>query len=169
MKKAFYISLMFAVLGLAVACGSGEEAATANVEVTTSEKEVPAGSEMVYTASIGIEGMTCSQMCASTIQSKLAAMEGVSNCKVDFEGKTAYVDYNNEATDEKAMIGTITAIAQGQYQVTSVDIAHPVEVEAAPATGEDTPANEEDQALNVKVPAIKVPNIFDLFTRLYRL
>ncbi len=169
MKKLLYVPLMLTILALAVGCGSGEEAATNDIPTTVTEKEVPAGSEMVYTASIGIEGMTCSQMCASTIESKLAAMEGVSNCKVEEEGKTAYVEYDNDAVNEDAMVGTITEIAQGQYQVTSVAVERPVASESAPVSNADESTSEDETALNVQAPVIKVPNIFDLFTRLYRL
>ena len=169
MKKVVVLASFVAIIaGGIVACSGGGESAAPEVPTTVTEKVVPAGSEMVYTASIGIEGMTCSVGCAGAIESKLASMDGVASCEVDFEGKTAHVTYDESKVNDKAMVGTITGIADGMYSVTSVNIEKPV-AGTGDASGSDETASDDESALNVQAPAIKVPNIFDLFSRLYRL
>ena len=169
MKKVVILASFVAIIaGGLVACSGGGEPAAPEIPTTVTEKVVPAGSEMVYTASIGIEGMTCAQGCAHAIETKLGSMEGVASCEVDFEAKTAHVTYDDSKVNDAAMVSTISGIADGMYSVTSVAIEKPVEGNGA-ATGGDETADNDDSGMNVKAPTIKVPNIFDLFTRLYRL
>ena len=49
-----------------------------------------------------VEGMHC-QHCQSAVQKALAAVEGVTEAKVDLEKKTATVSMNTEVSDEALM------------------------------------------------------------------
>lgn len=173
MKASFFRSmLVLAAFGLLMACGSSNESESADVPTNVTETAVAPGSEMTYVADIGIEGMTCSVGCAGMIESKLAAMDGVKDCSVDFENKVAHVSYDNAVVNEKAMVGTITTLANGQYAVTNIDIQKPVESEegASGASGsDDATETAEESAHNVMERGIKVPNIFDLLGRIYQL
>ncbi|MDN3709787.1 heavy metal-associated domain-containing protein [Myroides ceti] len=46
-------------------------------------------------ATFQIEGMSCAVGCASVIQGKLAKLDGVKSATVDFESKTATVEFDN--------------------------------------------------------------------------
>jgi len=50
-----------------------------------------------------IQGMTCAIGCAAKIQKSLGAMDGVKNATVDFENKTAIVEYNIEQVNTKLL------------------------------------------------------------------
>jgi copper chaperone CopZ len=67
-----------------------------------------------------IDGMTCPEGCAATIQNKLSAMEGVEKAEVDFEKKTATVDFDDAKQKPEAIVKTVEAIADGAYKVSDV-------------------------------------------------
>jgi mercuric ion binding protein len=71
------------------------------------------------TATFGIEGMTCAMGCAKTIEEKLAAMDGVQKATVDFDKKTAIVEYDADKQTPKNLFATVEATADGKtYKVT---------------------------------------------------
>ena len=63
---------------------------TASASVT---KEIVAAVKP-ETATFTIEGMTCAIGCAKTIQEKLASVDGVQKATVDFDTKTATVEFD---------------------------------------------------------------------------
>lgn len=67
-----------------------------------------------------IDGMTCPEGCAATIQNKLAGMDGVAKAEVDFEKKTATVDYDNAQQNQDNIIKTVETLADGAYKVSEV-------------------------------------------------
>ena len=71
------------------------------------------------TATFGIEGMTCAIGCAKTIEKKLAAMDGVQKATVDFDKKTAIVEFDADKQTPKNLFATVEATADGKtYKVT---------------------------------------------------
>ena len=73
------------------------------------------------TASFEIEGMTCAMGCAKTIESKLAKMDGVSKATVDFENKTATVEFDSAKQTPEKIVETVEAVAGGDvYKVKNV-------------------------------------------------
>lgn len=68
-------------------------------------------------ATFQIEGMTCQMGCANTIQNKLAKLEGVSSATVDFETKTATVEFDNGQQNPTSIKETVEKIADGAYKV----------------------------------------------------
>lgn len=87
-------------------------------EVASTETAAPAKME---TASFNIEGMSCSIGCAKTIEKKLAEMDGVEKASVDFDKKTATIEFDaNKQTPEK-LVQTVEAAADGKtYKVSNV-------------------------------------------------
>lgn len=87
-------------------------------EVASNETAAPAKME---TASFSIEGMSCAIGCAKTIEKKLAGMDGVEKASVDFDKKTATVEFDaNKQTPEK-LVQTVEAAADGKtYKVSDV-------------------------------------------------
>ena len=71
------------------------------------------------TATFEIEGMTCAMGCAKTIEKKLAAMDGVQKATVDFDKKTAIVEFDADKQTPKNLFATVEATADGKtYKVT---------------------------------------------------
>lgn len=87
-------------------------------EVASTETTAPAKME---TASFNIDGMSCAIGCAKTIEKKLADMDGVEKASVDFDNKTATVEFDaNKQTPEK-LVQTVEAAADGKtYKVSNV-------------------------------------------------
>lgn len=104
---------------LFVSCKQTDSAPKAqNGEVASAETAAPAKLE---TASFSIEGMSCAIGCAKTIEKKLTEMDGVEKASVDFEKKTATVEFDaNKQTPEK-LVQTVEAAADGKtYKVSNV-------------------------------------------------
>lgn len=72
------------------------------------------------TTTFKIDGMTCPQGCAATIESKLAGMEGVQDAKVDFESKTATVSFDASKQTPETLVTKVEGIADGAYKVSDV-------------------------------------------------
>lgn len=70
-----------------------------------------------------IEGMTCPEGCAATIQNKLAGMHGVAKAEVDFDSKTATVNYDNAQQNQENIVKTVETLADGAYKVSDVKTA----------------------------------------------
>ena len=87
------------IVGLALAsvlfvgCKNTDSKPTEVKEEATAKKEIAVATKP-ETATFHIEGMTCAVGCAKTIEEKLAEMDGVQNAKVDFETKTATVNFD---------------------------------------------------------------------------
>lgn len=68
-----------------------------------------------------IEGMTCAMGCAKTIETKLSSLEGVQKATVDFEKKTATVEYDVAKQSPEKIVEVVEAVADGQtYKVSNV-------------------------------------------------
>jgi Cu+-exporting ATPase len=66
---------------------------------------------ITYTkAEFGIEGMTCEIGCARTIEKKIAKMDGVKFAKVDFNKKTAMVEYDPAKVTPTNLEETVTKV-----------------------------------------------------------
>ena len=87
--------------------------------INQEEKETTAA--VVQTASFQIEGMTCAIGCARTIEKKLAALEGVKSVKVDFEKKSATVNYDASKQTPEKLVDVVEATADGKtYKVSGI-------------------------------------------------
>lgn len=86
---------------------------------TAAKTEAPVGK--VETASFDIDGMTCAMGCAKTIESKLAGMDGVTSATVDFEKKTATVEFDSAKQTPEKIVEAVEAVADGKtYKVSNV-------------------------------------------------
>ncbi|MEL1244841.1 heavy-metal-associated domain-containing protein [Flavobacterium sp. DGU11] len=84
---------------------------------STMSKETAANLE---TTSFKIDGMTCPEGCAATIEKKLAGLDGVEDAKVDFEKKTATVSFDAAKQTPEKLVETVEKIADGAYKVSDV-------------------------------------------------
>lgn len=94
--------------------------AKATTTETASIEKTPAIGK-VETASFTIEGMSCAVMCAAKIEKELAAMDGVQTAKVDFEKKTATVQYDDAKLSPDKLVKKVESVAGGDtYKVSNV-------------------------------------------------
>jgi len=88
-------------------------------EITKKEAISTADLAKMQTASFTIDGMTCADGCAKTIENKLANQEGVGQAVVDFESKIATVKFDAKKQSLESLTTTIEAVAGGDsYKVT---------------------------------------------------
>ncbi len=96
---------------------SAPKAETANA-VAATESAIPAKME---TASFSIDGMSCAIGCAKTIEKKLAEMDGVEKASVDFDKKTATVEFDANKQTPETLAKTVEEAADGKtYKVSNV-------------------------------------------------
>ena len=104
---------------LFVGCKEDKKEINATTIASTTKQRVPA--EKLATASFNIEGMSCAVMCASKIEKELTAMDGVQKATVDFEKKTATVEYDNSKQTPENFVTKVEGIADGKtYKVANV-------------------------------------------------
>lgn len=105
------------------ACKDTASKPTATVEQPAATKEIAAATNP-QTATFHIDGMTCAMGCAKTIEEKLSGMQGVQNAKVDFETKTATVDFDLDKLQKSDLTKAVESCADGKtYKVSGVDYA----------------------------------------------
>ncbi|MDR0195194.1 MAG: cation transporter [Myroides sp.] len=113
-------SIAVVMLGAMLFVSCKKEATTApageDVVATTnqSSKEVTGTMEK---ATFQVEGMTCAIGCAKLIEGKLAAMDGVKLAHVDFDTKTATVEFDDAKQNAQSITTTVEKIANGIYKV----------------------------------------------------
>jgi periplasmic mercuric ion binding protein len=73
------------------------------------------------TTTFNIEGMTCAMGCAKTIETKVASMEGVQKATVDFDNKTATIQYDAAVQSPEKIVELVESVADGKtYKVSNV-------------------------------------------------
>jgi len=121
MKFASKLSLVALSVVLFASCkntakdGNLETPKDSTAADTTEAKHTAANLE---TASFKIDGMMCPQGCAATIEKKLAKMDGVDNAKVDFDSKTATIQFDPAKQHAETFVQTVEKM--GEYKVSNV-------------------------------------------------
>jgi len=96
--------------------GCKNPASAPDNQVTAAEADAK-----MQTASFTIDGMTCPEGCAKTIQNKLAGLDGVKKAEVDFAKKTATVEFDANKQTPESLAKTVEGIAGGDlYKVSNV-------------------------------------------------
>jgi len=95
MKTLKLVAIAFAFLAT-ISCKKEQKEAEVVTVDTIEEVKKSTISEDATLAKVqfNIEGMTCAIGCAAKIQKSLGNMDGVKNATVDFESKTAVVEYD---------------------------------------------------------------------------
>lgn len=144
---------------LLISCGgSGSEGASSEMK-----HEVVVNDDVKANASakLAIEGMECAHNCAGTIQKEVSAMKGVRICEVDFENKSAVVEFDNTQVKESDILDKIGTLNDGAYK------AEVITEEMEEEEKEIEEAVEAVEAMNaVHMGAsqmIKVKHVVDLF------
>jgi len=103
--------------------GCKDTATEKNKEETTNEvtsNETSTSNEVagkMEKATFEIEGMSCAVGCAKVIEGKLTKLNGVKSAVVDFETKTATVEFDNAKQTITTIEETVEKIANGAYKV----------------------------------------------------
>ncbi len=114
-------NLMIAAASALVFAACKDSAAPAAPQATAEASNEVAATGKLETASFSIEGMSCSVGCAKTIEKKLAGLEGVQSAKVDYDAKTATVEYDTAKQSPEKLAATVEAAADGKtYKVSDV-------------------------------------------------
>ena len=107
---------------LIVSCKNNNSKSDETATKSDAKKEIAAAVKP-ETASFTIDGMTCPEGCAKTIEKNLSEMDGVQNAKVDFDKKLATVNFDLNKLKSKDVVKAIEAIGDGQsYKVSNVKI-----------------------------------------------
>jgi len=120
MKISKSIVTVILVAFIIVSCkNKATEAPATATPVVGTTQSAPVGK--TATASLKIEGMSCAVMCASKIEKELAAMDGVQKAKVDFETKTATVQFDDTKQSPEKLVEKVESVADGKtYKVSDI-------------------------------------------------
>lgn len=109
------LALLLAVGTVFVSCKKETEV---KAEQTAVAKKPIANTE---TTSFNIEGMTCAIGCAKTIETKLNGLDGVQKATVDFDKKTATIEYDATVQTPEKLATFVESVADGKtYKVSNV-------------------------------------------------
>ncbi len=113
---------------LFVGCKNSESKPTENKDENLKQVQIKKKKTVVTkpeTATFHIEGMTCAMGCAKTIEEKLSEMDGVQDAKVDFETKTATVNFDLDKLNSDDLVKAAESCADGKtYKVSDVKLGN---------------------------------------------
>jgi periplasmic mercuric ion binding protein len=110
--KIAFVSVLF------VGCKDAASKPSENSSEASSKKEIAVANKP-ETATIHIEGMTCSIGCAKAIEEKLSKMNGVQQAKVDFDKKEATINFDLDKLSSDDLVKAIEATGDGSSYKTS--------------------------------------------------
>lgn len=123
MKISKSVAALALICGLFTAC-KDTAAKPVNTDLATNDKKEIAAPTHPETAVFKIEGMTCAMGCAKTIEEKLSEMDGVQKAEVDFETKTATVNFDLDKLNKSDLTKAVESCADGKtYKVSGVEYA----------------------------------------------
>ncbi|RMG75857.1 MAG: heavy-metal-associated domain-containing protein [Bacteroidetes bacterium] len=166
MKKSLVIFFVFGIIAFYSCNSETKTKETTSVEI---EKQVLTGNENKGEAKIVIEGMTCPMGCAKTIEKKLSLTEGVLSADVNFEEKTAYINYNPEQVNEKQLIEVIENIADGAYKAIKAEVKEERKEKHSEVKNNTSSSNSDDDIQVKKSYNLYIPDIFSAIAKFYSL
>ncbi|HWR94631.1 MAG TPA: heavy metal-associated domain-containing protein [Flavobacterium sp.] len=86
----------------------------------TNEKKINANAKIAST-SFNIEGMTCAIGCAKTIEKELTQLDGVQKATVNFDNKTATIEFDSNIQTPESLVKTVESTGDGEtYKVSNI-------------------------------------------------
>ena len=134
------IILFLTVIALLLSCGTSEvETIKANA-----------------ITSFAVEGMTCETGCAKRIEQKIAKMEGVKSCEVNFDKKITTVIYNDGVVKTEEFVALVEKLSDSQYKVSNLETEkiNNSESESSSSGGDETGSI-------LSGPSFEMPNIME--------
>lgn len=148
---------------IAASCSPSKEKPEASIPVSRVEQ---AGPVQETKALLHIGGMTCEAGCGGKIRQELEALDGVDKTNVDFaEGRKSNVItvwYDPERLSEQALEECVNGIADGRYQVASMEIQT---IRPSQGTSSSAMREENESGLNFA----RFFRMFDLLNSVSRL
>lgn len=120
--KVFKLVALALVLIVSVSCKKEQnepEVVEIEYKEEVKKKEIAENATLAKTQ-FNIEGMTCAVGCAAKIEKSLAKMEGVASAKVDFESKTAVVEYDVDKVNT-GLLAERVAKNGDMYKVSNIE------------------------------------------------
>lgn len=103
-----------------VSCKNNEKSPVVADAKTDAKTEIAAAVKP-ETASFTIEGMTCPDGCAKTIEKKLSEMNGVQSAKVEFDKKLAIVNFDLDKLKSEDLVKAVESTGDGEtYKVSNI-------------------------------------------------
>ena len=100
---------------------TGSQAKTNTETATKIEKTPIAADAKLASASFNIDGMTCAIGCAKTIEKELNDTQGVKTATVDFDKKTAVIEYDVAQQSPEKLIQIVEKTGDGNtYKVSNL-------------------------------------------------
>jgi len=120
MKTLKYILTIIVVALVVTSCKNetSPEIKTVDVNQEQVQEKVLNPDANYIAAKFEIDGMMCAMGCAKVIEKNIAQMDGVKTVEVDFESKTAKVEYDEEMVNRDLLIANIKKTGDS-YEVTS--------------------------------------------------
>lgn len=129
MKKLFSGFVLASALFFFLACGSStSKEAQSGISLIAEENKA--------TLHLAVEGMVCAKGCAKGIEKELNTVQGIGDCKVDFEAGIAKVVYDKTKLNSEDIMAIIEDMNDGQYTV-SIASAEATQQEGGSATGSE--------------------------------
>jgi Cu+-exporting ATPase len=120
MKTLKFITTLFVVTLVLISCKNETSPKIKTVDINQEQvQEKVLNPDANYIAAkFEIDGMMCAMGCAKVIEKNIAQMDGVKLVEVDFESKTAKVEYDDEMVNRDLLIANIKKTGDS-YEVTS--------------------------------------------------
>lgn len=124
-NKIFKIMTIFKSIALTALLsttliGCKDTASQPAKEVSTAKKEVTVAKNP-QKATFQIEGMSCAIGCAKTIEEDISKMDGVQKSSVDFDKKTATIEFDADKIKAEDLVKKAEAAADGvTYKVSNL-------------------------------------------------
>ncbi|MBC7642838.1 MAG: heavy-metal-associated domain-containing protein [Flavobacterium sp.] len=111
--------LAFAIAGTMIVGCKKQETKVAITENTP--KNIIAANANLAITTFNIDGMTCAVGCAKTIEKELTETAGVKSASVDFEKKSAKIEYDCDAQSPEKLVNIVEKTGDGKtYKVSNV-------------------------------------------------
>lgn len=126
MKTLKGFSMIVLVAAMMISCKqNSNKQEDVKTDTLTAEGQVSSNevSGVMQKATFQVEGMSCAIGCAKVIEGKLAKMDGVKEAKVDFDSKTATVEFDDAKQNPEAIKKMVEEIAEGAYKVQNMQVA----------------------------------------------
>ena len=115
MKTLKLVAMAFALIATISCKKEQTDNDVVTIETTeTVEKKAIAENATLAKVEFNVEGMTCAVGCAAKIEKSLNNMNGIKTATVDFETKTAIVEYDVDQINTDLL--TKRVVANGDYK-----------------------------------------------------
>ncbi len=163
-----YILALAGLMLMAAGC-------TTNVtDPVETPQNIPGKAAGFQVADMVIEGMTCQLSCAGRMYIKLDEMDGVGSIDIRFaniEGNDnhdrALVEFDPNKLTQDDLVAAVNAVGGGVYFVKSTTVTNPTKDGTSEGNKKNRSSDEAEVSYSTPSLQYELPNIFEVFTRLF--